>query len=350
MYVNNQSMSKNSYLELILISIFILLTIIQLQNFNVSIVLYLSLLTLNIFWAFKIRNVFLLPNNQTDSVLFIQNINITDAEIYKTKSFNNKPYKILNLFFLSFFLWSLVFNITHVHHTTPYIVISLVLMSFIYFFNGLIYLFKNKKSVIEHIEEILGGIVFLGLAFRILHWPGGVDLLVYGLILLSILMFINGLICLSIAIKSKKTLFGLILLIFYIGLSGIIIFILLDSMFWSNANSLFLPNFFLIVFCVFYIYFVHSKSLDKNDDFFDLNFKLTNPVLKRSVVYISIALLFYFSTMFNYYQLEYGDRKSLIDLRIKCQQERYKKDGLKNCLFENELFKKYEDGKYPEGE
>jgi hypothetical protein len=316
-------MNKFRLVELVLIGFFILLTILQITESNVSTLLLVDLFLVDLFWIYALTQT---KNHQLDG---FRKKNITEKLI------------------ISSLCWGIALNISKIPFSTILIDLSLLVLAVYILISGIKQWISNKKSWFSASEKILGGIVLLGFFMRFKYYPGAGLLRVISLSALSLLMLSYSIISIVGMIKNNQTTYGILLLLFYWGLSACINFILFDSMFWAGSENMFIPGFVFtaIVSLIILIKWIISD----NNGLVDSQKLLIYESFRRIIIYGSICLLFYFLTPYQYFRFDFGNRPELINAYIKWNDSN-NTDMEMNCAKFQELNQKRLSGQYHEGD
>lgn len=317
-------MNRFRLIELGLLGLFILLIVLQISDYSVSTFLLVDLALIDLFWLLSM----ILTKKQ--------NLNGFDKK------------SIIEKILISILLWGIALNVSTIPFSTLLISLGLLILSIYYIINGIKNLISKKMDWLSSIERLLCGIILFGFLLRFRHYPGAGILRGLSLSLLSLLMLSYSIVAIVKMIKSNQIAFGVILLLFYWGISASINYILYDSMFWAGSDIMFFSGFVFtaIVALVLLIKWIIS---DRNG-LVDTQKLLIFESFRRAIIYGSICLFFYFITPYQYFRLDFGNRPKLINAYIKCHFDSNNEDTDRNCAEFQELDQKFRSGQYHEGD
>lgn len=315
-------MNKFRKIELGLFGLYFTLTILQLCDTNVSVLLLLSLLTLDFFWIFTF-----IHSKKIDAVGFSRK-NLTE--------------KLL----ISFLLWGISLNISAIAYSSLLIKLGLLIMTFCYLINGIIKWGRQKQDWFNGLERIILSFILFGFFLRLMSYPGGGVLRVFPLLILFILMIVYSFIVIVQFNKDKQSTLAISSMIMYWAMSLGVLFMLFDVMFWPGKSIIFIA---FIVFTGFAstFYLIKYFSTDKSV-LNDVNTSLLYNTTRRVVIYNIICLFLVFLSRRQFERFEFGNRPKLIDAIMNCTTS--EDDFVRNlgCSEANRLDSLYRIGEYQE--
>lgn len=315
-------MNKFRKIELGIFGLYFILTVIQLHEINVLILLLLSLLTLNIFWVYTF-----IKSKKIDSLGFSRK-NLTE--------------KLL----VSFLLWGISMNISDVAYSSLLIKLGLLILTFYYLINGIIKWGRQKKEWFNGLERIILSLILFGFFLRLMAYPGGGLLRVFPLLILFILMVVYSFISIVQFNRNKQSTLGISSMVVYWAISLGVLFILFDVMFWPGKSIIFIAYIVFTMFTsTFYIinYFSTDKSVLN-----ETNSSLLYNTARRIVIYNVLCLFLVFLTRKQFERFEFGNRPQLINAIINCTTSEDETERNLGCSEARRLDSLYRAGEYPE--
>jgi hypothetical protein len=315
-------MNKFRKIELGLLGVFFLFITIQLYDIPVLGVLLINILGLFAFWLFA----------------FIQTKKI-DSPGFSRKNITEK-------FLILFLLLFVTLNISAVAHTSVFIFLALLILSFYYIINGIVKWAKQSKEWVNGVERILLGLILLGFMCRFMSWPLSGILRIFPLLMLFVLMsFYSIFSAVKLGIDKQRSL-GASVMIVHAAIAFSILFMLFDAMFWPGKTGLFmLYSVVMIVAISFYLfrYFSTDKTL--------LNvgsLSIVYNTSRRLIIYNVLALFLLFLSRRQFERFQFGNRPELIEAVINCTSSTDDNERAMGCYEAERLDSLYRAGSYPE--
>ena len=314
-------MNKFRKIEIGLISLFLLLTILQLNEISVLWVLLLSLLALDIHWIYA-----LFQSKKINSIGFIRK-------------------NIIEKILISVLLFGISLSISFVAYSSLLVKLGLLILTFYYLINGIIRLVKEKQDWFSALERIILSLILFGFFLRFMLYPGASALRIFPLLILFILMIVYSFISINKFNKDNHSLRIYTMLVYW-SISLGIIFLLFAVMFWPGKIAIFIFYAFSMALITI-LYFVKYFSIDKSslsDSASDLLYQTT----RRIFIYNCICLFMVFTSRRQFDRMTFGNRPQLIDAIINCRTSTAENENKAACIEANRLDSLWRAGQYPE--
>lgn len=312
-------MNKFRKTEIGLICLFLLMTILQLNEIKVLGLLLLSLLALDFYWIYA----------------FFQSKKINSI------GFSRK--NIIEKILISGLLLGISLSISFVAYSSLLIKLGLLLLTFYYLINGIIQWAKEKQDWFNGLERIILSLILFGFFLRFMLYPGASMLRIFPLLILFFLMIIYSFISINKFNKKNRSLRISTMLVYW-SISLGIIFLLFAVMFWPGKVAIFIFYvFFMVLITILYLIKYFSTDISSLSDSASVLLYQTN---RRIFVYNCICLFMVFSSRRQFDRMTFGNRPQLIDAIINCRASTNENKAA--CMEAARLDSLMRAGQYPE--